>query len=579
MLKKLSFVFDNKDKKKLFILFLLILILTILDVFSIASLIPFLSVLSSDAYLSSGIVTSVFETFSFIDESNFKKYTILLIIFTYTIKFIFTLIIIIKKNKILYGYYKKFSNKLMNIYLNTSYSNSIKTKMYKKINTLGGEVENFVSTLIDAIVVIVLESITIVLIFGFLFYMYPKETLFIFLFLIFFCPVIIFFYLNRMKLYANERLTNFNKLQKKILEGLNGFRDIKINNKENFFLLRFNKNVSLVSKSLYKIANVMSTPRYLIEFMAILILLVVMLINLNTFDQNSNNIVFLGLFAGAALRLLPSINRFVVYLNNLKYAVPILDQIIQDIKDNTPEEIEKNSQNIFLDNKKIKFQNVFFDYNENNNKENFILQNVNFEINSKEFIGIFGNTGSGKSTLIDILSGLLKPSSGTIFSDNTDINHAVHSWRNNIAYVSQFTYLLNDTIEKNIAFGHNEENIDVNRLKKSMKDSVIYEFVNNLPQKEKTIIGENGKTLSGGQIQRMGIARAFYKNSSILIFDESTNSLDLDTEKEFMSILKEIKRSKTIIFVTHKLELLDNCDKIFKIENNKLKQIDIKNLS
>lgn len=579
MLKKLSFVFDNKDKKKLFILFLLILILTILDVFSIASLIPFLSVLSSDAYLSSGIVTSVFETFSFIDESNFKKYTILLIIFTYTIKFIFTLIIIIKKNKILYGYYKKFSNKLMNIYLNTSYSNSIKTKMYKKINTLGGEVENFVSTLIDAIVVIVLESITIVLIFGFLFYMYPKETLFIFLFLIFFCPVIIFFYLNRMKLYANERLTNFNKLQKKILEGLNGFRDIKINNKENFFLLRFNKNVSLVSKSLYKIANVMSTPRYLIEFMAILILLVVMLINLNTFDQNSNNIVFLGLFAGAALRLLPSINRFVVYLNNLKYAVPILDQIIQDIKDNTPEEIEKNSQNIFLDNKKIKFQNVFFDYNENNNKENFILQNVNFEINSKEFIGIFGNTGSGKSTLIDILSGLLKPSSGTIFSDNTDINHAVHSWRNNIAYVSQFTYLLNDTIEKNIAFGHNEENIDVNRLKKSMKDSVIYDFVNNLPQKEKTIIGENGKTLSGGQIQRMGIARAFYKNSSILIFDESTNSLDLDTEKEFMSILKEIKRSKTIIFVTHKLELLDNCDKIFKIENNKLKQIDIKNLS
>lgn len=467
----------------------------------------------------------------------------------------------------------------MNIYLNTSYSNSIKTKMYKKINTLGGEVENFVSTLIDAIVVIVLESITIVLIFGFLFYMYPKETLFIFLFLIFFCPVIIFFYLNRMKLYANERLTNFNKLQKKILEGLNGFRDIKINNKENFFLLRFNKNVSLVSKSLYKIANVMSTPRYLIEFMAILILLVVMLINLNTFDQNSNNIVFLGLFAGAALRLLPSINRFVVYLNNLKYAVPILDQIIQDIKDNTPEEIEKNSQNIFLDNKKIKFQNVFFDYNENNNKENFILQNVNFEINSKEFIGIFGNTGSGKSTLIDILSGLLKPSSGTIFSDNTDINHAVHSWRNNIAYVSQFTYLLNDTIEKNIAFGHNEENIDVNRLKKSMKDSVIYDFVNNLPQKEKTIIGENGKTLSGGQIQRMGIARAFYKNSSILIFDESTNSLDLDTEKEFMSILKEIKRSKTIIFITHKLELLDNCDKIFKIESNKLKQIDIKNLS
>ena len=184
---------------------------------------------------------------------------------------------------------------------------------------------------------------------------------------------------------------------------------------------------------------------------------------------------------------------------------------------------------------------MFFDYHENKNKEDFILQDINFEINSKEFIGIFGNTGSGKSTLIDILSGLLKPSSGKIFSDSTDINDAVHSWRNNIGYVSQFTYLLNDTVEKNIAFGHNEENIKADMLKNAMKDSVIYDFVNNLPLKEKTIIGENGKTLSGGQIQRMGIARALYKNPAILIFDESTNSLDLDTEKEFMSVLNELK--------------------------------------
>jgi ABC-type multidrug transport system fused ATPase/permease subunit len=579
LLNNLSFIFDKQDKKKFFILFLLILLLTILDVLSIASLIPFLSVLSNDELFSNKFVILIFETFNFIDKSNFKKITILLIIFTYSVKFFLTLIIIFKKNRILYDFYTKISNKLMGIYLNTSYSNSIKTKLYQKINTLSGEVENFVSTLIDAIVIIILELLTITLIVIFLLYMYPRETLFICIFLIFFCPLLVYFYQKKMKFLANDRLGHFNNLQKKILEGLNGFRDIKINNKETFFLSSFNKSVNSVSESLYKISNIMQTPRYLIETISICVLLIVMLINLDTFENNSNNIIFLGIFAGAALRLLPSINKLVVYTNNIKYAVPILNQILDDIKNNLPEQIQKNERNIFLDNKKIKFNNVYFDYNENKNKDDFILQDINFEINNQEFIGIFGDTGSGKSTLIDILSGLLKPSLGTVFSDSKNINDAVHSWRNNVGYVSQFPYLLNDTIEKNIAFGYNQENINENALKIAMKNAVIYDFVINLPLKEKTIVGENGKSLSGGQIQRIGIARALYKDPSILIFDESTNSLDMNTEKEFMDVLRKLKNDRTIIFVTHKLELLNHCDKVFQTVNNSLKKVDIKNLS
>ena len=578
MLNKISFIFDKKDKKNLLILFILILFLTILDVFSIASLIPFLSVLSSNDYLTNDLVVSLFEKFQFIDEKNFKVFTILLIIFTYSIKFVFTLFIIFKKNKILFNYYHKISNKLMSIYLNTSYANFIKDKMYEKINTLKSEVENFVSTLIDAIVIIVLESVTIFLIILFLLYMYPRETLFILFFLIIFCPLIIFFYLKRMKVYANIRLASYNNLQKKIIEGLNGFRDIKISNKENYFLSSFNKNVEDVSESLYKISNLMQTPRYLVEFSSICVLLIVMLINIEDFNKNTNNIIFLGLFAGAALRLLPSINRFITYLNNVKYAVPILNQIIHDIKNNKPEQFQNAQENLFHDVKQIKFENVSFDYNENKNENEFILQKINLEINNNEFIGIFGDTGSGKSTLIDILSGLIEPSSGKVTSGGINVNNSVHAWRNKIGYVSQFTYLLNDTIEKNIAFGQSEANIDRQKLFNAMNQAVLNEFVNNLPLKEQTIIGENGKTLSGGQIQRIGIARALYNNPSILIFDESTNSLDSNTEREFMNILNHSKNKKIIIFVTHKLELLNNCDKIFQIKDNRLKQINTKNL-
>ena len=180
--------------KKTIVSIFLILFLTILDVFSIASLIPFLSILSSQEYLNNKYVIYVIDNFDFVNNSNFSKYTILLIIFTYFIKFFFTIIIIFRKNKILFQYYKKLSNKLMDIYLNTSYQNFMKDKIFKKINTLRGEVENFVSTLIDAIVIIVLEAVTILFIVTFLFYLYPKETSIIFCLLLFFGSIVAYFY-------------------------------------------------------------------------------------------------------------------------------------------------------------------------------------------------------------------------------------------------------------------------------------------------------------------------------------------------------------------------------------------------
>ena len=579
MFKKLLIIFDTEDKKRLLYLFFLILFLTILDVFSIASLIPFLSILSSQEYLNNKYVIYLIENFNFVDETNFSKYTILLIIFTYFIKFLFTIIIIFRKNKILFQYYKKLSNKLMNIYLNTSYQNFMKDKIFKKINTLRGEVENFVSTLIDAIVIIVLETITILFIVTFLFYLYPEETSLIFLLLLFFGSIVAYFYQKKMKVYAALRLDEFNTFQKKILEGLNGFRDIKINNKEEFFLKNFDVSVNKVSNSLYKISNLMQTPRYVVEILSISILLIVMFFNINDLNNTNNNIVFLGIFAGASLRLLPSVNKLITYLNNLKYAIPILDQLIVDIKQNKPEIKYNSNKNIFRTNNRFKLIDVSFDYDDTKNYNDFIVKNINLEIKKGELIGLFGDTGSGKSTLIDIISGLLNPINGKILSDDIDISHHIHEWRSKIGYVSQFTYLLNDTIEKNIAFGEDQENIDKNKLLTSLKNSLIYEFVNSLKLKEKTIVGENGMSLSGGQKQRIGIARALYNNPPFLIFDESTNSLDENTENEFMKNLLELKKEKSIIFVTHKLELLNNCDKVLVLKNQKLIELDKKNIN
>ena len=211
-----------------------------------------------------------------------------------------------------------------------------------------------------------------------------------------------------MKIYASLRLDSFNILQKDIMEGLNGFRDIKINNKENFFLNNFRTNVGVVSKSLYKISNLMQTPRYIVEIMSITILLVVMLININKIE-GTNNIVFLGIFAGASLRLLPSINKLITYINNVKYAIPILNQLVTDIKQNYPETSYERNNFSFSQIGEIKLENVYFHYDQNLKKEDSILKNINLKIRSKEFVGLYATTGSGKSTLIDIISGIIKP--------------------------------------------------------------------------------------------------------------------------------------------------------------------------
>ena len=315
----------------------------------------------------------------------------------------------------------------------------------------------------------------------------------------------------------------------------------------------------------------MQTPRYIVEIMSITILLTVMLININKIDGTSNNIVFLGIFAGASLRLLPSINKLITYMNNVKYAIPILNQLVIDIKQNYPENNYNGKHLSFSQSGEIKLENVYFHYDQNLKKEESILKNINLKIRSREFVGLYGNTGSGKSTLIDIISGLIKPNYGRITSNNIDIHKSVYSWRNKIGYVSQFTYLINDTIEKNIAFGLTQESIEESKINNSINNALLKEFINSLPLKSKTIVGENGISLSGGQIQRIGIARALYNNPSILIFDESTNSLDKNTEDKFMKILEELKKSKTIIFVSHKLELLSACDTVYHLDQNELK--------
>ena len=253
----------------------------------------------------------------------------------------------------------------------------------------------------------------------------------------------------------------------------------------------------------------------------------------------------------------------------LRFGLPALSTIINEniLSETHYNDLSKNREKYlgyqFKDN--IIFNNIHFSYE--GSKENKIFDNLNIQIKKHEIIGVFGSSGSGKSTFADLLSGLLLPTSGSIYLDGQNILDKPFILSTIFAYVPQSVYLLNDSIKNNITFG---EDVDVTKLKKAIRLAQLSSFVERAPNGIDTIVGERGTKISGGQIQRIGIARAIYHESEILIFDESTNALDLKSENKIIEEIKALKVSKTIVVISHKLSNLNICDKVYELKEGKL---------
>ena len=286
---------------------------------------------------------------------------------------------------------------------------------------------------------------------------------------------------------------------------------------------------------------------------------------------------FIGLFAVYSIRLIPSINKILYAYQALKYRSAAVNVVFKEFNYNKEniQKINSHSVNEIVFKNKLSLKNVSFNYEKNKP----ILSNINLDIHKNSFTGIMGESGSGKSTLLGLLSGLITPNNGQVLVDDyVDLSDNYISWANKVSLVSQSVFLIDDTIKNNIALGETEKEIDHDKIKRCLKASQLINFIETLDYGIDTLIGERGTRLSGGQIQRIGIARALYKSSEILILDESTNALDEKTEKEFLNFLNELKKEITIIFVTHKKNTLQNVDAIYEIKNNEIIKIQWKKL-
>ena len=348
-----------------------------------------------------------------------------------------------------------------------------------------------------------------------------------------------------------------------IQQGLGAIKDIKLKSSEQKFTNDYEFATQKYIEAAYLQSTISEAPKIWLEIIFIIGLSIfIIVLKLDNF-QASEMLAYGALFTGAAFRIIPSVNRIIVAVQSINFNKPSLEKIYEDSKDFNKLSYQKDSKIPFFNfENEIKLEDLTFSYL---GRDKSVIKNFSLTIKKNDYIGIIGKSGAGKSTIIDIIMGFLKADKGKVLVDNIDIHSNVKGWQKRIGYVSQSIYLIDDTIKNNIAFGIDSKKIDNNLLKKVSKDAQLLDFVESLDDGFDTIVGERGVKLSGGQIQRIGIARELYLKPELLVFDEATSALDQKTELEFLDCLESLRRNKTIIFVSHRKSALKNCNKIKEV--------------
>jgi len=567
MLNRLKQILSNKQIYGLIILVFLLLIGTVLESFALLSLIPILELILDKNNLQvfkTHIIeyTDLFQNLTYV---YFVTLVCVTIVFIYFLKNAYLSFLTFKQNSFLSNLKADLSKKLFENILKKEYlffteKNSSEIIKYFQVDLayFGALCQGFLSLFIE-----VLLSLSVILT---VFFLEPNVALISASVIIPFSGLYLLFskrYLNKI---GNERTIIDAKISKSIMEGVNGIKEIKINNLEGYLSNQLFQNENKRAKILTRYNTLTQIPRNIFEFIAILTIIVVIIYKVYANDSNPL-LSTLGIFVAATFRLLPSVNRIISSIQSISFfkgSFDIIYKLFNDIN-NSPKEVNFNKIN-------FKSNLELIDLNFSYNNQTQILKNLNLKISKGDFIGFMGESGSGKSTLVNIILGLIQPNSGKIKIDDNQYK-TLYKYKNFASYIPQDVFLFDESISKNIVLDENEEFKSNTRLSDVIKKANLEKFISQLPFGLDTKVGERGAKLSGGQIKRLAIARALYSNPELLIFDEATSALDLKTENTFFEEISLLKKTKTIFFISHSRQSLRNCDKIFKLEKGTLQRI------
>lgn len=575
LVKRIFGIISKKDKKRLIVILVAILFSTFLDLISISSILPVVSLLSApnpSEVIQSNLILKVLSTvFNTVDSTTLSILSIIFIIVVYLIKVFYSFLLTYVNGRFTQSFNRRLRERLMRIYLAMPYEYHHENNSSTLIRKSTYDVDAFTSA-VNGILVFAVKFASVVVITVYLFISSYIATLIVGTLLLIFALIIVFVLRKRTRILGKRIQELNNNNYKYLSQSFNGVKESKISNTEEFFVNQYIKNVITINKYSLRYMMISSVPINVLEFIGILgmviSLLVIMLIGV---DENYQIISTFSIFAYAVIKLLPCVSTITTYVNNFSYYSSSVDSIYKDLEEvNSLEEtVETYHEYKHIDfNNKIAIQNVSFAYKDEPDK--LVVKDISFEIYKNTSVAISGKSGAGKTTLVDIILGLLKPTNGAVYCDGADINENVRGWRDNISYVPQNIYLMDDTIRNNIVFGVGVGHIDDRKIWDALDKAQLRDFVEQSPKGLDTIIGERGIRLSGGQRQRIGIARAFYRNTNVVVLDEATSALDYETEKNILDHISRYSVDHTLVIITHRLNTIESCDFIYQIVDGKV---------
>lgn len=555
--------YGKNRRLKIFGFFVISLITGILEFAGIGLIYPFLMLVTSPQtvieYKSYATIINFFHINHILTITALMG---ILIVLMFLSKNLLMILCIYLQNKFVINWKNDLNKMLMKFYLNAPYMQMFKTTNSEKIYNLTALTAQTLETFVMRSFVFFTNSIITLIILALLFIKFSAIALFTVIFVVASMVVLNKFFKHKTEVLAPQMLSFSLKNNNQVLENIKNLKEIRIFSAEKYFFDKFNKVQRENNNVIFKNTFYASIPPYLVEIILVISLIILAgLITLKNYGDSSKIIASYGLILGIVFRIAPSLNRIQVALNHMNSSKDLVKKMNDEYEQNHFDVVSNvtNNNDSLEFNEKIKFEDVSFGYRENVS----VIKDCSFEIKKGEFVGIIGLSGAGKTTMADILMGLLPVNSGKITVDNEEITEKnINAFRNLTGYVPQEVNLLENSFKNNVAWGQDEKNIDDERVIESLKLAQLYDFV-----QENGGINSVIRGLSQGQKQRLMIARGLYKNPEILIFDEATSSLDVETEHEITKMLTSLKGNKTLIAIAHRLSTLKECDKLIYLKD------------
>lgn len=563
-LNKLNYIFDKHQKWIIFRIVILIIIGTALELVGITAILPFVEVaMKPNRIFEDSRLNYVYNLLNLDSAIEFLILMGILLILVYVVKNAFLIYMNDRIFRFTYNSQRSLANRLLLAYLKEPYTFFLNHNSADMVRNIKEDTDRMFDVIVSGMQLIAEIMVTLVL---FVYLLYKDKTITIIVGI----TLVLFVFIVMRRIKSDiERFGERTRQAKAgstkwLLQTFGGIKETMILDKKEYFADMVDEQYEIFATNQRKYQVMSYVPKPLMESVCICTVLFAIIIKLLYGVSPEYFVSTIAVFAVAAFRLLPAFNRITGYINRMVFGLPSLNAVYNDLVDierfEKDEEVTTNKEMPFEE--KIEIRDLCYSYP---NVDALVLNSLNMIIPKNKSVAFIGTSGAGKTTLADVILGLLTPNQGTVTVDGENISQNMHAWQKKLGYIPQTIFLMDDTIRNNIAYGIRKEDIDEDRLNRAIEDAQLGDFIASLDAGLDTEVGERGVRLSGGQRQRIGIARALYGDPEVLILDEATSALDNDTEAAIMEAVENLSGKKTMIIIAHRLSTIKNCDYVYEI--------------